>query len=85
MFITAITTGILFGAWTSGNYGSGMLTPGSLIDNWDNRAASFFAAMAFALATTCTNISANSLSAANDFTALFPRVCMPCLIFIVIT
>jgi len=29
--------------------------------------------MAFALATTCTNISANSLSAANDFTALFPR------------
>jgi Permease for cytosine/purines, uracil, thiamine, allantoin len=48
--------------------------PLRLIDNWDNRAAAFFASLAFALATICTNISANSLSAANDFTALMPRV-----------
>ena len=48
--------------------------PLRLIDNWDNRAAAFFASLAFALATICTNISANSLSAANDFTALAPRV-----------
>ena len=48
--------------------------PLHLIDHWDNRAAAFFASLAFALATICTNISANSLSAANDFTALMPRV-----------
>ncbi|KIJ54565.1 hypothetical protein M422DRAFT_152716 [Sphaerobolus stellatus SS14] len=47
--------------------------PLSLIDQWDNRAAAFFAAFAFAVATLGTNISANSLSAANDFAALFPR------------
>lgn len=53
--------------------------PLRLIDNWDNRAAAFFASLAFALATICTNISANSLSAANDFTALAPRVRFPSL------
>ncbi|KAK1220819.1 hypothetical protein PQX77_016390 [Marasmius sp. AFHP31] len=38
-----------------------------------NRAAAFFTSFAFALATIGTNISANSLSAANDMTVLFPR------------
>ncbi|KAF8517347.1 NCS1 nucleoside transporter family [Gautieria morchelliformis] len=47
--------------------------PLRLIDNWTNRPATFFAAFSFALATIGTNISANSLSAANDFSALFPR------------
>jgi len=47
--------------------------PLRLIDNWDNRPATFFVAFSFALATLGTNISANSLSAANDFSALFPR------------
>jgi hypothetical protein len=55
-------------------YGSYYWDPLRLIDNWDNRAASFFASFAFALATLGTNISANSISAANDFTALAPRV-----------
>ncbi|KAG8827743.1 hypothetical protein FRC19_000752 [Serendipita sp. 401] len=55
------------------HYGAYYWDPLRLIDNWDNRAASFFASFAFALATICTNISANSISAANDFTALLPR------------
>lgn len=55
------------------HYGAYYWDPLRLIDNWDNRAASFFAAFAFALATVCTNISANSISAANDLTALCPR------------
>ncbi|KIM34307.1 hypothetical protein M408DRAFT_325742 [Serendipita vermifera MAFF 305830] len=55
------------------HYGVYYWDPLRLIDNWDNRAASFFASFAFALATICTNISANSISAANDFTALLPR------------
>ncbi|KAJ6531800.1 permease for cytosine/purines, uracil, thiamine, allantoin-domain-containing protein [Mycena capillaripes] len=54
-------------------YGSVIWDPLQLIDRWDSRAASFFAAFSFALATLGTNISANSLSAANDMTALFPR------------
>ena len=48
--------------------------PLELIDHWDNRPAAFFASAALALATICTNISANSFSAATDLTALFPRV-----------
>ena len=47
--------------------------PLQLIDHWDNRAAAFFASFSFVLATLGTNISANSLSAANDMTVLFPR------------
>lgn len=46
--------------------------PLRLIDRWDNRAAAFFASFSFFLATLGTNISANSLSAANDMTVLFP-------------
>ncbi|KAJ7170692.1 permease for cytosine/purines, uracil, thiamine, allantoin-domain-containing protein [Mycena crocata] len=54
-------------------YGAVIWDPLQLIDRWDSRAASFFAAFSFALATLGTNISANSLSAANDMTVLFPR------------
>ncbi|KAI0067621.1 NCS1 nucleoside transporter family [Artomyces pyxidatus] len=54
-------------------YGKVLWDPLRLIDQWDNRAAAFFAAFAFVLATLGTNISANSLSAGNDMAALFPR------------
>ncbi|KIY74149.1 NCS1 nucleoside transporter family [Cylindrobasidium torrendii FP15055 ss-10] len=54
-------------------YGETLWDPLRLIDKWDNRAAAFFAAFSFLLATIGTNISANSLSAANDMTVLFPR------------
>ncbi|KAI9061589.1 NCS1 nucleoside transporter family [Trametes sanguinea] len=54
-------------------YGSVLWNPLTLIDHWDNRAAAFFAAFTFALATLGTNISANTLSAANDLTVLFPK------------
>ncbi|KAI0275993.1 NCS1 nucleoside transporter family [Russula aff. rugulosa BPL654] len=47
--------------------------PLKLIDHWDNRAAAFFTSFAFTLGTLGTNISANSLSAGNDMTALWPR------------
>ncbi|KDR74147.1 hypothetical protein GALMADRAFT_251034 [Galerina marginata CBS 339.88] len=54
-------------------YGEILWDPLRLIDKWDNRAAAFFASFSFILATIGTNISANSLSAANDMTVLFPR------------
>ena len=53
-------------------YGEIIWDPLHLIDRWDNRAAAFFASFSFLLATLGTNISANSLSAANDMTVLFP-------------
>lgn len=54
-------------------YGETLWDPLHLIDRWDNRAAAFFTSLSFVLATLGTNISANSLSAANDMTVLFPR------------
>ncbi|KAJ5557280.1 hypothetical protein N7494_001195 [Penicillium frequentans] len=47
--------------------------PLTLISHWSNRSCRFFAAFSFALAGLGVNISANSLSAANDFTALAPQ------------
>jgi len=54
-------------------YGQVLWNPLMLIDRWDNRAAAFFASFTFALGTLGTNVSANSLSAGNDMTALCPR------------
>lgn len=54
-------------------YGATLWDPTTLIDRWDNRAAAFFASFSFLLATLGTNISANSLSAANDLTVLLPK------------
>ncbi|KAH9477024.1 putative permease [Psilocybe cubensis] len=54
-------------------YGEVLWDPLRLIDKWDNRAAAFFASFSFILATLGTNISANSLSAANDMMVLFPN------------
>ncbi|KAF2113881.1 permease for cytosine/purines, uracil, thiamine, allantoin-domain-containing protein [Lophiotrema nucula] len=55
-------------------YGGDLLwDPMALIAHWSSRACRFFAAFSFALAALGVNISANSLSAANDLTALFPQ------------
>ena len=54
-------------------YGEVIWDPLRLIDRWDNRGAAFFTAFSFFLATLGTNISANSLSAANDMTVLLPQ------------
>ncbi|KAI9750068.1 MAG: Altered inheritance of mitochondria protein 18 mitochondrial [Chaenotheca gracillima] len=54
-------------------YGTLEWDPMALISNWENRACRFFAAFAFALAALGVNISANSLSAANDLMAMAPR------------
>lgn len=55
------------------HYGTLEWDPMALVAHWDNRAARFFAAFSFALAALGVNISANSLSAANDLMALMPR------------
>ncbi|KAJ5682256.1 uracil permease [Penicillium macrosclerotiorum] len=47
--------------------------PNVLLALWSNRACRFFGAFSFALAAIGSNISANSIAAANDFTALAPQ------------
>ena len=53
--------------------------PLEIMDQWQRhyghggRAAAFFAATAWYIAQVGTNITANSISAANDLTVLFPR------------
>ena len=54
-------------------YGTLQWDPMALIAQWENRACRFFAASSFALAALGVNISANSLSAANDLMALLPQ------------
>ncbi|KNZ71862.1 hypothetical protein J132_05687 [Termitomyces sp. J132] len=54
-------------------YGEVLWDPLRLIDHWDNRALSFFAALSFFISIIGTNIGANSLSAANDLMALSPK------------
>ncbi|KAL5478736.1 hypothetical protein ACEPAI_2013 [Sanghuangporus weigelae] len=54
-------------------YGAVLWDPLTLVDRWDSRAAAFFASFAFALSVIGTNVSANSLSAGNDITALWPK------------
>lgn len=54
-------------------YGDLQWDPMALISQWESRACRFFVAFSFALAALGVNISANSLSAANDLMALCPR------------
>jgi len=47
--------------------------PLTIMDHWTNRAALFFVGFAFTLCNMAGNISANSLSASNDWVVLFPK------------
>ncbi|KAL5478735.1 hypothetical protein ACEPAI_2012 [Sanghuangporus weigelae] len=54
-------------------YGSVLWDPLTLIDRWDNRPAAFFLSFAICLAAIGTNVSANTVCAGNDMTALWPK------------
>ncbi|KAH8646353.1 allantoin permease [Xylariales sp. PMI_506] len=53
-------------------YGTLYWDPTSIIALWTNRAAAFFCAFAFGLASLGTNISTNSIAASNDFAFIAP-------------
>lgn len=58
--------------------GTYLWNPLNIIEIWldygaGGRCAAFFAALAWLIASIGTNITANSISAANDITVLFPR------------
>lgn len=65
--------GIASSSAGAARYGTLEWDPMALISHWSSRSCRFFAAFSFALAALGVNISANSLSAANDLTALFPQ------------
>ncbi|GAA5894388.1 uncharacterized protein JCM6883_003808 [Sporobolomyces salmoneus] len=53
--------------------GDALWTPMEIMNKWDNRAARAFAALAWMLATSTANITANSIAAANDLVTLCPQ------------
>ncbi|KAK4936473.1 hypothetical protein LTR10_022636 [Elasticomyces elasticus] len=81
-FLPAIFTvcGVMGIVTTSASYvlyGTYLWNPLDIIDHWlgsrGGRAAAFFAALSWYIAQVGTNITANSISAANDMTVMCPR------------
>ncbi|GAA6053603.1 hypothetical protein JCM3770_001548 [Rhodotorula araucariae] len=50
-----------------------LIENGGWLDSHGGRAAAFFCSAAWALGNMCTNITANSISSANDLASLFPK------------
>lgn len=73
MFALIAFVGVACTSAGQAHYGQYLWNPADLMLQWENRACQFFVAAAMVLAIIGTNISANSLSAANDLAALFPR------------
>ncbi|KAI6091568.1 permease for cytosine/purines, uracil, thiamine, allantoin-domain-containing protein [Hypoxylon rubiginosum] len=71
--------GIIGTSATAVIYGELIWNPLNIYIRWietgssGGRAAAFFCGVAWAVSQMCTNITANSISAANDLTVLFPR------------
>lgn len=78
IFTLCGTIGIITTSATAVIYGKPIWDPLEILAKWldlghGGRAAAFFAALAWYIAQVGTNITANSISAANDLTVLFPR------------
>ncbi|KAM3083987.1 hypothetical protein ACMFMG_001908 [Clarireedia jacksonii] len=78
IFTLCGTIGIITTSASDVIYGEAIWDPLKIIAKWldlghGGRAAAFFAATAWYIAQVGTNITANSISAANDLTVLFPR------------
>jgi NCS1 family nucleobase:cation symporter-1 len=78
LFTACAVIGIVTTSATGVIYGKLLWNPLDIIAKWlvmghGGRAAAFFAATSWYIAQVGTNITANSISAANDLTVLFPR------------
>lgn len=78
IFTACAVIGIVTTSATGVIYGELIWNPLDIISKWmenghGGRAAAFFAASSWYVAQVGTNITANSISAANDLTVLFPR------------
>ncbi|KAK9414014.1 hypothetical protein SUNI508_11466 [Seiridium unicorne] len=65
--------GIVIASAGQSIYGTLYWDPTAIIALWTNRAAAFFCAFAFGLATLGTNISTNSIATSNDLAFLAPK------------
>lgn len=65
--------GIVIASAGNAIYGTVSWDPTTIVARWENRAAAFFCAFAFGLATLGTNISTNSVAASNDLAFMVPR------------
>ncbi|KAK9481046.1 permease for cytosine/purines, uracil, thiamine, allantoin-domain-containing protein [Lipomyces japonicus] len=68
--------GVVGAAGSKVLYNTILWDPLLFIDEWTSksgRAAAFFCAAGFYLAQACSNVSANSISAANDLNCMFPK------------
>lgn len=65
--------GIVVASSSQAIYGTLSWDPTTVVARWENRAAAFFCAAAFGLATLGTNISTNSVAASNDLAFMVPR------------
>ncbi|TVY73399.1 putative permease [Lachnellula suecica] len=78
IFTLCAVIGIVTTSATQVIYGEQLWNPLDIVAKWldmghGGRAAAFFAALSWYIAQVGTNITANSISAANDLTVLFPR------------
>jgi NCS1 family nucleobase:cation symporter-1 len=78
LFTVCAVVGIVTTSATGVIYGELIWNPLNIISKWlesghGGRAAAFFAATSWYIAQVGTNITANSISAANDLTVLFPK------------
>ena len=78
IFTLCAVIGIVTTSATGVIYGETIWNPLMIIAKWmenghGGRAAAFFAATSWYIAQVGTNITANSISAANDLTVLFPK------------
>ncbi|TNY18373.1 permease for cytosine/purines, uracil, thiamine, allantoin-domain-containing protein, partial [Rhodotorula diobovata] len=68
-----IAVSILCAAAAEQNYDAVVFDPASLCALFDSRAARFFSAFSFFMATISVNVTANSVSFATDITSVMPR------------
>lgn len=64
---------VITASCTKALYGTTLWSPLDVIAKWDSRAAIFFNAIVWLFAQICVNVSANSISASNDISNIFPR------------
>lgn len=72
-YLLTAAFGIFSASSTLAFTGSVIWSPIDIAATWDSRAAQFFAAVPWILAQISNNVSANSVSAANDLATLFPK------------
>ena len=68
--------GVVIASASANIYGTYVWDPLTIVNSWDGpggRAAAFFAGISWLIAQICVNVSATTISGANDMVNLFPK------------